>query len=70
MWYCLKCNYFPISTIGIGIADILPIRRGVDPGGDEGDASPPALEWGGWTIQSSPPALPMILTIIIIQTKK
>ena len=46
--------------------------RGVDPGGDEGDASPPAIGvGGGWTIQSSPPALPMILTIIIIiQTKK
>ena len=45
--------------------------RGVDPGGDEGDAPPRQLEWGGWTIQSSPPALPMILTIIIIiQTKK
>ena len=31
-------------------------RRGVDPGGDEGDASPPAIGvGGGWTIQSSPP---------------
>ena len=49
------CNNFGVVT------------RGVDPGGDEGDASPPAIGVGGMDNTIIPPGFTII---IIIQTKK
>ena len=43
------------STIAIGVTPMAMVLRGVDPGGDEGDASPPAIGVGGMDNTIIPP---------------
>ena len=59
-WQCSRNiyyahNYLFTTRQSVSIADLCLTNRGVDPGGDEGDASPPAIGVGGMDNTIIPP---------------